>query len=120
MSFFSFKSRRKDCTPRKHISITNVICKLLVLVLIVSSLNLYCLTPIFASSDVNLESSFYDVDYSEVLNVSEIKSLRTKNSKTFIKENNSFEIEMYGEDIHYFDNDEYIKIDNTLKSNGNY
>lgn len=57
-----------------------------------------------------------DVDLSLIPNVLEVEEKRTKNSKTYKKENGMYETKYYKEQIHYKDkNNNYIEIDNTLK-----
>lgn len=61
-------------------------------------------------------------DFSKFDKIEEINSLRTSNSKTYLKENGMYETEYYGEKIHYKDKDEWKKIDNSLslKDNNRY
>lgn len=61
-------------------------------------------------------------DFSEFNKIEEINSLRTSNSKTYLKENGMYETEYYGEKIHYKDKEDWKEIDNslTLKDNNRY
>lgn len=61
-------------------------------------------------------------DFSGFEKIAEIDSLRTANSKTYLKENGMYETEYYGEKIHYKDKDDWIEIDNSLslKDNNRY
>lgn len=61
-------------------------------------------------------------DFSKFEKIEEVSSLRTSNSKTYIKENGMYETEYYGEKIHYKDKDDWKEIDNSLslKDNNRY
>lgn len=61
-------------------------------------------------------------DFSKFNKIEEINSLRTSNSKTYLKENGMYETEYYGEKIHYKDKDDWKEIDNSLslKDNNRY
>ena len=61
-----------------------------------------------------------EVELSNLENEYEITEKRTANSKTFKKVNNTYELVMYGEDVHYLNDGKYIEIDNTLLPNGEY
>ena len=47
--------------------------------------------------------------------ISEVESLRTENTKTFLKADGSYEVAVYNEKIHYLENDKYVSIDNRLQ-----
>lgn len=74
------------------------------------------LLPIQSKEEVISE----EVELSSVPNDYEIMSLRTPNTKTYKKINNSYEMVVYAEDVHYSDNGEYKDIDNTIISKENY
>src|SRR5690554_3893803 len=61
-----------------------------------------------------------EIELSEVESEYEITEKRTSNTKTFKKVNNSYELVMFGEDVHYLDNGKYEEIDNTLLLDGSY
>jgi len=61
------------------------------------------------------------IDLSDVKNDYELLNLRTSNTKTFKKINDSYELVLYSEDIHYLADGNYEEIDNTLiEENVNY
>jgi len=104
----------------KVFSLKSFICTLLVFALVISSLNMNCLRPLFASNESILQSTYGDNLYSEVENLNEVENLRTRNSKTFMKANGSYELSIYGEDIHFLENGKHIEIDNTISLDGNH
>lgn len=97
--------------------------KILLIILIISMVlgNLHIVSIIEAINPVTSEVVTDDVerDLSEINKIEEINSLRTSNSKTYLKENGMFETEYYNEKIHYKDKNEWKEIDNTLKLNNN-
>lgn len=60
------------------------------------------------------------IDLGNMENDYEVVDLRTANTKTFKKINDSYEMVMYSEDIHYLLDGKYVEIDNSLVNDGNY
>ncbi len=56
-----------------------------------------------------------DPTTSEIEIVDEVVGERTSNSKTFMKNDGTYEIAIYNEDIHYLKNGKYVDIDNSLE-----
>ena len=50
----------------------------------------------------------------------ELIKKRKKREKHFLQKDGSIKVEMYGDDIHYEKNGEYIEIDNTLIKKNDY
>ncbi|MDD4070396.1 MAG: hypothetical protein PHF05_08120, partial [Candidatus Izemoplasmatales bacterium] len=60
-----------------------------------------------------------NTDLIDMKNAYEVTELRTENSKTFKKDNDSFEMVLYSDDVHYLtDNGSFLEIDNNLTKSG--
>ena len=109
-------------TLKSHISIfSKVIIVILVIGMLINHINVTIFASLINEDENNTVSidtnSNSDNDYSRLANVSEIESLRTENSKTYLKVNGMYETEYYNEKIHYQVNNEFKEIDNTLEYN---
>ncbi|MCF7924241.1 MAG: hypothetical protein K9L64_03935 [Candidatus Izimaplasma sp.] len=63
------------------------------------------------TTDPDFDSSLVDID-------SEVISERTETSKTFRKIDGTYEIAIYDDAIHYFEDGEWLQVDNSLVDNG--
>jgi hypothetical protein len=59
-------------------------------------------------------------DISTIANDYEVVELRTANTKTYKKVNNSYELVVFGNDVHYEKDEKFIEIDNTLINKSDY
>lgn len=110
-------------TQANNISIfSKVVIIILIAGMIISNLNLGVIVKAFEPEEYKVITEDIDRDFSGFDKIEEINSLRTSNSKTYIKENGMYETEYYGEKIHYKDNNDWKEIDNSLslKDNNRY
>ena len=110
-------------TRASHISIfSKIVIVVLVIGMIMGHLNLGVLAKAFEPEVYTTITDDVERDFYEFDKIEEINSLRTSNSKTYLKENGMYETEYYGEKIHYKDKDDWKEIDNSLslKDNNRY
>lgn len=110
-------------TQASHISIfSKVVIVILIIGMIMGHLHLGAITKALEPEVYTTIADDVERDFSEFDKIEEINSLRTSNSKTYLKENGMYETEYYGEKIHYKDKDEWKEIDNSLslKDNNRY
>lgn len=110
-------------TQASHITLfSKIVIVVLVIGMLMGHLHLGAITKALAPEVYTTSTDDVERDFSEIDKIEEIDSLRTPNSKTYIKENGMYETEYYGEKIHYKDKDEWKEIDNSLalKDNNRY
>lgn len=110
-------------TQASHISIfSKVVIVILIIGMIMGHLHLGAIAKALEPEVYTTIADDVERDFSEFDKIEEINSLRTSNSKTYLKENGMYETEYYGEKIHYKDKDEWKEIDNSLslKDNNRY
>lgn len=110
-------------TRASRISIfSKIVIVVLVIGMIMGHLNLGVLAKAFEPEVYTTITDDVERDFYEFDKIEEINSLRTSNSKTYLKENGMYETEYYGEKIHYKDKDDWKEIDNSLslKDNNRY
>lgn len=119
------KMRRKNkktyfTTIPKHVGFfSKIIIVILVFGMIIGHLNLAVFAKLFEPVTNTIISDDVNRDFSKLKRIEEVKSLRTVDSKTYLKENGMYETEIYGEIVHYLKNGIYQEIDNTLKIDSN-
>ena len=101
---------------------SKIVIVVLVIGMIMGHLNLGVLAKAFEPEVYTTITDDVERDFYEFDKIEEINSLRTSNSKTYLKENGMYETEYYGEKIHYKDKDDWKEIDNSLslKDNNRY
>ena len=87
--------------------------KVIPTILLVAFLITFADFSVFAKLNNRIEE-VYDfqgdvIDLNEIQTDYELFDSRTSNTKTFKKVNNSYELAIYSEDIHYLDNGKYIE-----------
>ena len=103
-----------------HIGIlSKIVIVILVIGMILGHFNLGIIAKAFEEKDHIIITDNIKSDFSQMDNIDEVETLRTENTKTFIKDNGMYETSYYGEKIHYYKNNEWIEIDNTLKVKDN-
>lgn len=112
-------NKRKKNNYSIHATNLSIFSKIIIIVLVVGMVFCHINFSVFASvfkttydEEITIDNN---QDISSIPRLCEDESLRTPNSKTYIKENGSLELEYYSEEIHYLDNGVYKEIDNTLK-----
>lgn len=102
-----------------HATNISLFSKIIIVVLVIGMILGHINFSVFASAfrpkyneEITIDNN---QDISSIRCLGEDESLRTSNSKTYIKENGSLELEYYPEEIHYLENGVYKEIDNTLK-----
>ena len=112
-------NKRKKNNYSIHATNLSIFSKMIIIVLVVGMVFGHINFSVFASAfkptydeEITIDNN---QDISSIPRLCEEESLRTPNSKTYIKENGSLELEYYSEEIHYLDNGVYKEIDNTLK-----
>ena len=102
-----------------HATNISLFSKIIIVVLVIGMILGHINFSVFASAfrpkyneEITIDNN---QDISSIRRLGEDESLRTSNSKTYIKENGSLELEYYPEEIHYLENGVYKEIDNTLK-----
>lgn len=110
-------------TRASHISIfSKIVIVVLVIGMLMGHLNLGVLAKALEPEVYTTITDDVERDFSKFEKIEEVNSLRTSNSKTYLKENGMYETEYYGEKIHYKDKDDWKEIDNSLslKDNNRY
>lgn len=110
-------------TQATNISIfSKIVIVVLVIGMLIGHLNLGVLAKALEPEVYTTITDDVERDFSEFDKIAEVSSLRTSNSKTYLKENGMYETEYYGEKIHYKDKDDWKEIDNSLylKDNNRY
>lgn len=110
-------------TQASNISIfSKIIIVVLVIGMLMGHLNLGVLAKALEPEVYTTVTDDVERDFSKFEKIEEVNSLRTSNSKTYLKENGMYETEYYGEKIHYKDKDDWKEIDNSLslKDNNRY
>ena len=106
-------------TQATNISIfSKIVIVVLVIGMLMGHLNLGVLAKALEPEVYTTVTDDVERDFSKFEKIEEVNSLRTSNSKTYLKENGMYETEYYGEKIHYKDNDDWKEIDNSLSLGG--
>lgn len=102
-------------TQAQHISIfSKIIIVILIIGMLIGHLNFGLIVKAFEPKTCTTIIDDIETDFSKFDKIEEIASLRTSNSKTYLKENGMYETEYYVEKIHYKDKDDWKEIDNSL------
>jgi len=83
--------------------------------MIFSHINIIPFAKLTADKIITIESETKTKDLSSLKRIEELISLRTLDTKTYLKENGMLETDVYGEIIHYLEDGIYKEIDNTLE-----
>ncbi|WP_107937855.1 DNRLRE domain-containing protein (plasmid) [Ureibacillus chungkukjangi] len=75
-------------------------------------------TSVSGEIDTSENKQLHNTDSNSSATLKEIPDLRNANSKVFLNEDGSYIAEVYLEQIHYKENNQWIDIDNTLVSSG--
>lgn len=94
---------------------SKIILVIIVIGMLVSHINLVSIVKAIEVKEEVTVDEEVNRDFSKLRRIDEIDSLRTENSKTYLKENGMYETEYYNERIHFKNNGKWEEINNSLK-----
>lgn len=94
---------------------SKIILVIIVIGMLVSHINLVSIVKAIEVKEEVTVDEEVNRDFSKLRRIDEIDSLRTENSKTYLKENGMYETEYYNEKVHFKNNGKWEEINNSLK-----